>query len=139
FTRAVRNSPSMMALLVEGKDGSHHHMTATLNVGGGSPGGPMPLPPPAKGPRLGITVSTLPGMGIVVTSVVPNSPATRCRFNGKKYQLEAGDLITKVNGRKITSEASFANAIRNSGKAMTLRVKDIAKNKTYDFKTTLNN
>ena len=137
FTRTVRNSPSMMAIVVQGKDGSRHQMTATLNADTGPPV-PTPVPTPGKGPRLGITVSTMPGMGVVVTSVVPGTPATRCRYNGKTYQLEAGDLITRVNGMKITSEASFARAVRSSGRSMSLRVKDIAKNKKYDFTTKLN-
>ena len=124
-----------MSVQVQGHDGSWHQMTVTL--AGGTPQ-PDPGPMPGKGPRFGVTVSTLAGMGVVITSVVPSSPATKCSHKGTIYRLEVGDLITKVNGQRITSEASFARAVRGSGRVMRFRVKDLKKNKSYDFTTTLN-
>ena len=119
FASAMRTASGTMSVQVQGHDGSWHQMTVTL-----AGGTPDPGPMPGKGPRFGVTVSTLAGMGVVITSVVPSSPATKCSHKGTIYRLEVGDLITKVNGQRITSEASFARAVRGSGRVMRFRVKD---------------
>lgn len=136
FANAIRVSPKLVSFTVVGRDGVLHSMTTTLD-GNGNPGGP-PMPNPGKGPRFGVVVAEVPGMGLVITRVVPDSPATRCFFGGQKYRLEAGDRITRVNGQKITSEASFAKAIRSSGRKMSIRVSDPSKGTHFDFTTTLN-
>ena len=140
--RAIRTSPALASITVIGVDGARHALTTKLNpVGSGTT--PTPIPPPdakpGKGPRFGVVVAAATGMGVVITRVVPGSPATRCYLDGQKYRLEAGDQITHVNGRKITSEASFANAIRSSPKKMRIRVSDPSKGTSYSFTTTLNN
>ncbi len=135
FATAARTSPQLMGILVVGHDGESHQMTVTLKTA--TPPKP-PAPVPGKGPRFGVTVSTQAGTGIIVTSVVPGSPATKCAFQGQVYRLEVGDVITRVNGKKVKTEAAFASAVLASGRVMTFRVRDLEKNKSFDFTTTLN-
>jgi S1-C subfamily serine protease len=75
---------------------------------------PFEFPNPAARSRLGVTVQELtPELaeyfgakdGVLVASVAPDSPASRAA-------LKAGDVITAVNGRPITSSSDLVRELR---------------------------
>tara|TARA_B100001059_G_scaffold73374_2_gene70773 strand:+ start:4278 stop:6617 length:2340 start_codon:yes stop_codon:yes gene_type:complete len=104
---------------------------------------PQPVQSPDR-PMLGVKLGAGEG-GVLVTEVVPNSPA-------EKAGLKGGDLIIKVNGKEVSEpdglirlvgefkagdEISFVfrrNGAEKSGKATLIKLKDLMepKNKPED-------
>jgi membrane-associated protease RseP (regulator of RpoE activity) len=67
--------------------------------------------------KLGIYQRVIPGYGLRVTRVVPDSPAER-------IGLEVGDTITSVNGRAICSLDDWHDALEDSNGFVRLRIVD---------------
>jgi S1-C subfamily serine protease len=72
-------------------------------------------PPPYL---LGIYFRAVPGDGVEVLRVYPNTPA-------EHIGLEVGDVIVSVNGRAVTSTVDFRRAMNDSGGQVRLRVRDV--------------
>jgi hypothetical protein len=106
FATAVRNSPYQMELVVVGNSDQQNHRFKT-NVN----------------PRLGVSPGETGGNKVQVVSVVPGSAATRCSDEqGRQWRLEAGDVITSINGQSINSTDQFRKAVAASPPKMTLIV-----------------
>ena len=65
-----------------------------------------PAPVPAT-PHLGVAGTMVRGWGFQIHQVLPNSPAAR-------MQLEPGDVILNINGRRVDSVETIACALRQS-------------------------
>jgi hypothetical protein len=106
FATAVRNSPYKMELVVVGNsDQQNHRFTTNVN------------------PRLGVSPGETGGNKLQVASVVPGSAATHCSDEqGRQWRLEAGDVITSINGQSINSTDQFRKAVASSPAKMTLIV-----------------
>ena len=77
--------------------------------------------------------------GVQVTGVMANSPATRCQNgDGKNWYLEAGDVITHVNGQPVQSDAEYRAAIMESPSAMKISVIGGKDRQRYEFSAQLN-
>ncbi len=65
--------------------------------------------------RFGVTVdATEYGQGVVITSTVPDAPVTRGRLDdGRRVELEPGDVIYSLNGIRTDSVGTFAEIIKN--------------------------
>jgi S1-C subfamily serine protease len=74
-----------------------------------------PPPPPWQLP---VTANPDPRGGMVITSVIPGSPAER-------IGLEVGDVITEVNGRPTRIAREMDDAVRNSRGYLRLRIVDV--------------
>jgi hypothetical protein len=87
---------------------------------------------PTDGPRFGVLAVSAPG-GVVVKEVVPNSPATRVFLMeiGQTVALEAGDLITRINGIAVQGEEGYGALIDASSKRMTLTLVNIRDGREY--------
>lgn len=68
---------------------------------------PGPIQWHNNAPRLGFWGTWIPGQGVVVKRVFPGSFAA-------KYGIEPGDMIVEVNGRRVTSQASYYQALSQS-------------------------
>lgn len=66
---------------------------------------------------LGVKYTHNGGDGVLITGVVPGSPA-------EKVGLENGDVILTVNGNAITGGFDFKRALDNSGGVARLRIRD---------------
>lgn len=73
------------------------------------------------GLRFGVGVSATES-GLVVRSVLPDSPATRTRVGLQNASIEPGDVIQSINGRRIHTIADFAIAIDRSQREMQFTV-----------------
>jgi S1-C subfamily serine protease len=74
---------------------------------------------PGQGPVLKYPVGMLGDFtrdGLLIRKVLPETPA-------QKAGLEAGDLVQKVDGRIITTQAEFVAVINSSGGSVVLQVK----------------
>ena len=67
YCRAVKNSPETITLTLIDRHGSYCYLRTHL------------WPRRGNNTRLGIYIETAPGGGVVVTGLVPNSPAYHCR------------------------------------------------------------
>ena len=75
----------------------------------------------AQGPPqylLGIYYRALPGDGVEVLRVYPNTPA-------EGIGLEVGDVIVTVNGQAVTSAFDFRTAMNDSGGFARLRIRNV--------------
>ena len=83
---------------------------------------------------LGIDARNMP-QGVGILEVTRNSPAERIRVvtDGRSSvrKLEVGDLLTHINGRRITNDQEFGKALDASGSSMTIEFISINDNKTY--------
>ncbi len=66
---------------------------------------------PKLRPGLGVQTEDLPGKGVKVVAIVPNSPAAL-------LQLDQGDIVTHINGRFVDNLADFRQAIESSDDEM---------------------
>ncbi|MGC1717919.1 MAG: PDZ domain-containing protein, partial [Isosphaeraceae bacterium] len=66
---------------------------------------------PKLRPGLGVQTEDLPGKGVKVVAIVPNSPAAL-------LQLDPGDIVTHINGRFVDNLADFRQAIESSDDEM---------------------
>jgi S1-C subfamily serine protease len=96
---------------------------------------------PGERPRLGIYYEDLTeqlgrffgvpdGKGVLVTSVVEDSPAA-------KAGLAAGDVIVAIGDRKVVDSGDLVEALRDQPDGQTLTVQAYRKGKVQDFKLTL--
>lgn len=77
--------------------------------------------------------------GVQVTGVLANSPAMRCKdAGGKNWYLEAGDVITHVNGQAVQTEAEYRAAILESSSSMQISVIGGKDRQPYEFSAQLN-
>ena len=93
---------------------------ATPKPGEPKAGDPKPAPAPAAPRSLGISAETVTlgqRTALKVIRVEPGSPAS-------KAGIEPGDVLVAANGAAITSPEQLGAAIRKSGPAMTLTVRD---------------
>ena len=63
--------------------------------------------------RLGVQAANNKGDGVIITRVVPDFP-------GQRAGLEVGDVIIEIDGKKITSEKEFSDAIDAASGKITL-------------------
>ena len=79
--------------------------------------------------------------GVLITEVMPNSPATNINVTGIQgsVALESGDRIISINGRPINSEADYARAVDNSGQMMRFEVLNSRDGQTYSASVRLRN
>jgi hypothetical protein len=79
--------------------------------------------------------------GLTVTQVFPGGPATRLTLAGQKgvaATLEPGDLITHVNGQRITSQNDYYLAMYQAGARggnVTISVVDVNTGRTFNWET----
>lgn len=74
---------------------------------------------PSSPPRLGFRGKPSDdGNGVLVCSVYSGTPITRMRrvgdSSGKTWTLEKGDIITKINNRRVYDMADVADALESS-------------------------
>ena len=102
---------------------------------------PAPLPRGGIAPRgrMGVTLAPLSDQlatyfgvkdGVLVASVETDSPAGRAG-------LQAGDVITRMNGRDVTSAADVTRAVRDAQPGATFDVRVTRDKKDVDLKVTL--
>lgn len=133
FIRLVRGSPTNMNFICVGSDDRKTYSFAVqLNdLNGGNAGQPQRT-------RFGAFVQDSE-RGVQVTGVVDGSPATRCiDQTGKNWFLEAGDIITHVNGIAVRTEAEYRKAVADSPQSMALRLVGGRDNLVYQFSSKLN-
>lgn len=70
-----------------------------------------------KKPRFGVAASANDGDGVKVTHVFDELP-------GKRAGLEIGDVILKIDGKQITTEKEYSDAIDAAGELMVLEVRN---------------
>jgi C-terminal processing protease CtpA/Prc len=96
---------------------------------------------PSERPRIGIYYEDLTeqlgrffgvpdGKGVLVTSVVEDSPAA-------KAGLAAGDVIVAIGDRKIVDSGDLLDALRDQPDGEVVTVQAYRKGKAQDFKITL--
>ncbi len=118
--------------------------TAAGNSGGGNAGGDKPRllkgsEVPANRVRFGVGVETDSRPGVVVNTVVPDSPATKLHdANGNIWKIEEGDRILQINGRNINTRNDFLDAVSGSGQIMLLTIQS-ADGTMFQVGTILNN
>jgi S1-C subfamily serine protease len=78
----------------------------------------LPGDDPSPTLRLGFHGHVVPGYGMAVDRVPYGSLASR-------IGLERGDVITRVNGWRIRSEADYFAAMRRTGRFLRLVVQDV--------------
>ena len=97
----------------------HHRSHLSGRANRGSPprqghsrsGGAVAAITPKLRPGLGVQTEDLPGKGVKVVAIVPNSPAAL-------LQLDPGDIVTHINGRFVDNLADFRQAIESSDDEM---------------------
>lgn len=93
--------------------------------------GYVPPPPPVPPVRLGINMQAvyIPGAGaetgLRVTNVWPGYPAFGL--------LDPGDIITRVNGRRVRSVPEFQNAMAYAGPYVNLRLWNVRTGYIHDI------
>ncbi|MBV8216866.1 MAG: PDZ domain-containing protein [Solirubrobacterales bacterium] len=81
---------------------------------------------------LGIDVTSSPYGGVMVTNVVPGSPAY---WAG----MEAGDVITRINGRQITAPSDLRDVIAGEHPGQRVTVRFEGSGTTYNAQIPLKN
>ncbi|MDR2754588.1 MAG: PDZ domain-containing protein [Planctomycetaceae bacterium] len=92
---------------------------------------PTPTSTPTSNPnptkvKIGVRVLDNKGDGVLVTQILPSFP-------GAKAGLETGDVILSINGKKITSEKEYSDAVDAADREMKLEVR----NKNGGHRTTV--
>ncbi|MDD3587998.1 MAG: caspase family protein [Thermoguttaceae bacterium] len=145
FRSAIRNAkPKVVLTIIDQRTGNRYYMVTKL------------LPQGSRS-RLGIYVQEDNGPGVVVTGVLSGMPGSRCRFlnNGDTkpvggrqnsdnsgnsnsggwsdaiYQPEYGDRIIEVNGRSISGEADFRQAVARSPDTITMTLIEHGNNRCH--------
>ncbi len=113
------------------------------NPGGGNPGGGNPGGGNPGGGRvpLGVTLITT-NQGVMIQSVTPGSPATRCvelSTGQTGIQLEAGDFILAVNGTSVSDQQTAVQLINQTNGSLELLVEDHKSGQAYQLQTELRN
>lgn len=125
FNQAVSNSPTAMQFTFR-RFADQRVLTATAQLTGGSGG-------IATGVRFGAYVTSNPGGGVKVTSVMQHTPARRVNLNGNgPLTLESGDVITHVNGVNIIDEQHFRQEVKSSPKHMHFNVTNVRDGVSYN-------
>jgi|GEM_PF-1982926 len=133
FRQAIAASPNNMVIRVFDRA---TRSTADYDVALGVAG--EPVPQLANRTRFGADVRDSRS-GVHVTKVQANSPAMRCQNgDGQNWFLEAGDLITHVNGEAVQTEAQYRAAVLASPTAMQITVIGRKDRKRYNFSVQLN-
>lgn len=92
----------------------------------------------ATGPRFGVRAKETGGR-LVITQVVPNSPATRVRVLGVpgSRSLQRNDIILEINGKPLSTEREYASAVDRSPQVMTLKVINSIDKQLYNIEVLL--
>ncbi|MDP1560879.1 MAG: PDZ domain-containing protein [Pirellulaceae bacterium] len=138
-SRLIQSASGRTSLQVRDiNTGSLLTLTANLpgggNPGGGNPGGSGRVP-------LGVSLVTT-NQGVMIQSVTPGSPATRCvvRSTGQTgIELEAGDFILAVNGTSVSDQQTAVRLINQTNGSLELLVEDHKSGQTYQLQTALRN
>ena len=120
---------SIVAALVLVFAGAAVAVTSALSGGSSSPAPAVANQPEAW---LGIDVTSSPYGGVMVTNVVPGSPAY---WAG----MEAGDVITQMNGRPTASPSDIKDAIAGMHPGQSVTVRFQGSGATYNAKIALKN
>jgi S1-C subfamily serine protease len=78
---------------------------------------------PGLRPSLGVHAEDLPGKGMKVVAIVPQSPAAL-------LQLDPGDIVTHINGQFVDNDADFRRAIESSDDEMVFTLIDVRTGKS---------
>lgn len=73
--------------------------------------------PKNKKPRFGVAAAANDSDGVRITHVIDELP-------GKRHGLEVGDVILKIDGKQITSEKEYSDAVDAAGEIMVLEVRN---------------
>jgi hypothetical protein len=120
---------SIVAVLVLVCAGAAVAVTSALSGGSSSPAPAVANQPEAW---LGIDVTSSPYGGVMVTNVVPGSPAY---WAG----MEAGDVIRQMNGRPVGSPSDLRDAIAGMHPGQSVTVRFEGSGATYNAKIPLKN
>lgn len=102
----------------------------TSAVGGSST--PSPATASQSGPWLGIDVTTSAYGGVMVVNVAPGSPAY---WAG----MEAGDVITQIDGRRILAPSDVASALAGMHAGQHVTIQFQGSGATYNAQVPLAN
>ena len=80
-------------------------------------GSENPPPPPPERVRLGIQAANHEGEGVIIRRVVDNYP-------GQKVGLEVGDVILEIDGKKISTEKEYSDAIDAASERITIKTRN---------------
>jgi S1-C subfamily serine protease len=88
--------------------------------------------------RLGVYTSPVnlsppgyaPVIGLYINSVVPNGAAAA-------IQLDPGDIITRVNGYRVTTPAELSQALQGGGPTVTIRIRNVRTGQFQDMTANL--
>jgi hypothetical protein len=80
--------------------------------------------------RFGVKAEAATNGGLKMLEIVANSPA-------QKSGLEAGDIITEINGKPINTEQEYSDAVDASPKEMKVKLINVRDNKTLETVITL--
>jgi len=107
---------------------------AAVAVSSALTGSSTPAPAVANQPEawLGIDVTNSPYGGVMVTNVVPGSPAY---WAG----MEAGDVITKINGQQVATPSDLRNVIAGMHPGQHVVVRFQGSGTTYNAQIPLRN
>jgi hypothetical protein len=83
-----------------------------------------------KGYRFGVRATPYKDGGMKMLEIIADSPAQRSG-------LEAGDVITEINGKAINTEKDYSDAVDASGKEMSVKLVNIRDGKTMSAVITL--
>ncbi len=124
--RQIRVASIVAALALVGAGGAFA-VTSALS------GSSSPPPAVANQPEawLGIDVTNSPYGGVMVTNVVPGSPAY---WAG----MEAGDVITRINGRQVVTPSDVRDAIAGMRPGQRVTVRFEGSGTTYNAQIPLN-
>jgi serine protease Do len=112
---------------VEGvPEGPGRHMTVIVGAGAW-----LGVEPQDLGRELGEAFGVSDGKGVLVSKVLPGSPAD-------KAGLKAGDVIVRFDGKKMEGEADLRRALRDLHKGRTVEVEAIRKKEPRKFTVKLN-
>ncbi len=138
YRAAVLASPALLRItVIGGKDNQRYEFTAQLDdtattqpvINAGQP---------ANRTRFGAYIQNSRS-GVQVTGNMPNSPAMRLQHgDGKNWWLEAGDIITHVNGQPVQTEAEYRAAVLESPSTMKISVIGGKDRQRYEFSAQLN-
>ncbi|WP_437191440.1 PDZ domain-containing protein [Planctomicrobium sp. SH527] len=124
FDQALSSSPKDMQFTFR-RYADQRVLTATAQLSSGSGG-------TTTGTRFGAYVTSQPGGGVKVTAVMANTPARRVDLDTLGIRsLEPGDIITHVNGIKITDEQHYRQEVQNSPQHMHFNLINIRNGASY--------
>ena len=108
----------------EAGSGSFVQKTQTVYIFGDLPGETSAtLYTSENMPRFGVRAVNHHEIGVRVTQVIPNAPGHRAGF-------EVGDVITEINGQKVSNEKDYSDLIDASAKHCEIKLININDGKT---------